>query len=153
MPGFTTLAGQCNNRRMLQSDITHTQITKLLYPRPGIIQNAEQCHIPASGLGGSVGSSQQVFCLFRCKVPDDRLLAFFARNLQNPLAQMELPRFLHLNVTKKRMDGDKPLVSGGDGAVPLVLRPFQKPVTNSSLNILKHSFSGVTVRTSLQNTR
>ena len=49
MPGFGSFAGQFDDRRMIQTDISDAQVTKLLYSRAGIVKYAQQrCIAPIS---------------------------------------------------------------------------------------------------------
>ena len=61
-------------------------------------------------------------------MPYKRLRAFFAGYLQYLLAQVNLSWFLYLDIAKKGMDGNKPLVSGRNGTVSFILKPVQEVI-------------------------
>ena len=70
--GLTPFPRQCNGRRLLQTDIAHSQIANLLDSRPGIIHETEQEHIPPPIFGRGIRLCKNTLHVIGRKIGDRR---------------------------------------------------------------------------------
>ncbi len=123
-------------RRGIQPYVSDRKIYQLLNSSPGIVEHAEQNRISAAIATAQVWLRKDRGQAFFRKILDILMRMFANGNGKYPLALKHMIGLFRLNVSEKRMQGSKTMVTGAKRTVPLLAEVIQERLDQGNINLL-----------------
>jgi hypothetical protein len=119
VPGLAALAGQRDDRGILETDVADCQVGELLDAGGGVVEGGQQRRVTPALTGGAVRQGEQQPGLLDGQVRDRRLVVLARRDREDVLAARHPRRVLGLQPAVERADRGQALVARRGTVVPL----------------------------------
>jgi hypothetical protein len=116
--GLAAFAGQGDQGRRLQAEVTDGEVGEFLDPGCGVVEDGEQGRVAAAVPGAPVRSGEQAAGLLDGQVVDGRLRPSFGGDGEDVLAAGHAGGVLRLHPPVERADRGQALIAGRRAVVP-----------------------------------